>query len=103
MREGGMWETQEQDWTAQDTAVLKGFLASESGQNFISRLRAMSLMHNKRAAETFRPRGTFASGYMGCIVDIDMLSEFTADDSPEEVDEDTGDGQPMFSKFGPIE
>jgi hypothetical protein len=104
--EGGAWATLERDWSAEDIQRLKDFLATPQGQNFLQRLRAMSLVRNRIAVTKSDPHENGkAAGYMECLTDIQLLSEFTSVTSTQEgeSEEETefGTSHRFFDPVGP--
>ena len=83
---GGQWQSLEQPWTTEDSLALKAYLSNPSGQNFINRLRAMSLLLNRNAVMSQRPwKNGHCAGYMQAITDITLLKDFSSSDSTQEV------------------
>lgn len=83
---GGQWQSLEQPWTTEDSLALKAYLSNPTGQNFLYRLRAMSLLLNRNAVMTARPwKNGHCAGYMQCMTDISLLADFSSSDSTQEV------------------
>jgi hypothetical protein len=105
LKEGGAWETLDERWSAADTNRLNVYLTTQEGKNFLHRLRAMSLIHNRAAVMESNPwKNGHAAGYMAALTDIQALSNFTAPESPEELnpEEDIQFGTDQSSFLGPM-
>ena len=65
-------------WGAQDQLALSTFLASETGRRLSGRLRAISNLHNHRAALAGRQwKCGYASGYTGALAEIEILTSLS--------------------------
>jgi hypothetical protein len=83
---GGQWQSLEEPWTQEDSLALKAYLSNPTGQNFLKRMRAMSLMLNRNAVMTARPwKNGHCAGYMQALTDIQLLQDFSSSDSTQEV------------------
>ena len=87
MRQGGTWETWDDSWGVQDQGALSGFLHSETGKRLSGRLRATSLLMNHRAVMSGRQwKCGYASGYMGALADLDLLTQLSDISDPTDAE-----------------
>lgn len=87
VRQGGAYEQWDDSWGLQDQAALKGFLYSETGKRLSGRLRATSLMMNHRGVMSGRPwKCGYASGYMGALADLELLTTLSEISEPSEAE-----------------
>jgi hypothetical protein len=87
MRQGGTYEMWDDAWGPQDQDILKSFLKSETGKRLAGRLRATSLLMNHRAVMSGRQwKCGYASGYMGALADLDLLTQLSDISEPSEAE-----------------
>ena len=87
MRQGGTYELWDDSWGKQDQGALKAFLNSETGKRLSGRLRATSLLMNHRAVMSGRQwKCGYASGYMGALADLDLLTQLSDISEPSEAE-----------------
>ena len=87
MRQGGAHEFWDDAWGPQDQGTLSTFLNSETGKRLSGRLRATSLLMNHRGVMSGRPwKCGYASGYMGALADLELLTTLSDISEPSEAE-----------------
>jgi hypothetical protein len=91
------------DWTAEDQGRWNNFLASDSGQSLLNRLRATAWHSFLRAGQNDGPEAMAAfkksAGYMECVEHLESLSRVSLPRNTEDnIDARRSEGEPELSE-----
>lgn len=100
MRQGGAYELWDDSWGQQDQGALSAFINSETGKRLSGRLRATSLLMNHRGVLSGRPwKCGYASGYMGALADLELLTQLSDISEPLEAEHEPSRAEDLIDRL----